>query len=107
EGVIAGLRERGDKEAADAVERANSERAARGASSAWPAWRIASSGAGLPVISSTWAAAWCRSRAKPLATIAPAAAAASARGVGQGWYTTSMTAIGWVRENRVRSEKRL
>ena len=29
EGVIAGLRERGDKEAADAVERANSERAAR------------------------------------------------------------------------------
>ena len=32
----------------------------------------------MPVISSTWAAAWCTSMANPLATIAPAAAAAGA-----------------------------
>ena len=70
-----------------------SERQLR-ASSASPAARIASRGAGLPVISSTWAAAWCSSIAKPLATTAPAAAAACASGVGHGWYTTSMTARG-------------
>jgi hypothetical protein len=55
---------------------------------------MAASGAGLPVISSTWAAAWCSSMPKPLATIAPAAAAAAASGVGHGLYTTSSTATG-------------
>jgi len=58
---------------------------ARRASSASPAWRIASTGAGLPVISSTCAAAWCSSIAKPLTTTDPAAVAATASGVGHGW----------------------
>jgi transcriptional regulator len=76
DGVVAGLRERGDDASADAVERArglgrgclpgaavtrSGAYPERRASSAWPAARMASSGAGLPVISSTWAAAWCSS----------------------------------------------
>ena len=65
EGVIAGLRERGDEASADAVERAPrlACAAARvcGGLAPSPAARIASTGAGLPVISSTWAAAWCSS----------------------------------------------
>jgi hypothetical protein len=55
---------------------------------------MAASGAGLPVISSTWAAAWCSSMPKPLTTIAPAADAAVASCVGHGLYTTSSTAAG-------------
>ena len=50
-----------------------------------PAARIASTGAGLPVMSVTWAAAWCRSIGKPPATITPARAAAAASAVGHGW----------------------
>jgi hypothetical protein len=54
-------------------------------------------------MSSTWAAAWCSSIAKPLATTAPAAVAASASGVGHGSYTTSRTAAGARPVTRIRS----
>src|SRR5690242_17941511 len=77
---------------------------ARRISSASPAARMRLSGAGSrPVISSTWRAAWCRSRSKPLTTMAPDLAAAWARGVGQGAYTTSSTAAGPGREPQARS----
>ena len=57
----------------------------RSASAARPAVRMRSRGAGEPVISSNWPAAWCRRRSKPSATAAPAWRAALVRGVGQGW----------------------
>ena len=104
-GVIAGLRERGDAVSADAVgrARATTRGTPRRASSASPASRMTSRGAGLPVISSTWAAAWCSSIAKPLATAEPAAAAAAASGVGQGSYTASRRAVGGLAVSRIRS----
>ena len=45
---------------------------------------MASTGAGRPVISRTWPAAWWSSTASPLTTVHPAAPADAAIGVGQG-----------------------
>lgn len=57
----------------------------RRGSAASPAARIASSGAGFPVISSNCRAAWCSSSANPPATGAPDRPAATASRVGHGW----------------------
>src|SRR5690606_42095633 len=58
--------------------------AARRANSASPAARIASTGAGRPVIRVSWAAAWCSSMGNPPITVDPAAAAAAPSTVGHG-----------------------
>ena len=65
----------------------------RAATAAVKAVRMASTGPGRPVISSTWATAWCSSTVRPLTTRQPAARADPARGVGHGAYTTSTTVV--------------
>src|SRR5664280_1225946 len=57
-----------------------------------PAARIAATGAGRPVISTTWAAAWATSTASPPTTGTRARLAADASAVGHGAYSTSTSA---------------
>src|SRR5664280_2288851 len=57
-----------------------------------PAARIAATGAGRPVISTTWAAAWATSTASPPTTGTRARRAADASAVGHGAYSTSTSA---------------
>src|SRR5664279_3814026 len=57
-----------------------------------PAARIAATGAGRPVISTTWAAAWPTSTASPPTTGTRARRAADASAVGHGAYSTSTSA---------------
>src|SRR5208282_4412034 len=65
----------------------------RAATAATRAVRIASTGPGRPVISSTCATAWYSSTVSPLTTGQPAARADLAKGVGHGAYTTSSTMV--------------